>query len=108
MAKARYTAAPANWTLTPEHLRKLAQVLQQAQDGRTNNAYEMTLTPDATSTSIINPRCNTGSVVTLSPQTASAATALPFVWVEPGKGKVTFNHDSNAAKDRTFGYTITA
>jgi hypothetical protein len=104
----RFTSVPEVWADEEGHRRKLGQVLNQVQDGKTNNVYAVTLTPEAEQTVVISPRTTALSVVLLSPRTAAAAAAIPTTWVEALKGEIKFHHDNDTATDRTFGYTITA
>lgn len=86
-----------------EFSRKISLVVREIQDGKLNATAEVTLTPDATSTTIQNPRASIFTVALLSPKTAAAAASLGAVWYESHRGEVTIHHDSQPAADRTFG-----
>lgn len=74
-----------------------------------NNGADLTLTPLATSTVMLDARLSAFSVLTFMPRTANAAVALPNVWVDgQKKGEATIHHMSAAAVDQTFGVGIHA
>lgn len=76
---------------------------------KVNNGAEITLTPLATSTVLIDARLSAFSVLTFMPKTANAAIALPDIWVDgQKKGEATIHHMSAAAVDQTFGIGIHA
>lgn len=76
---------------------------------KVNNGAELTLTPLATSTVMIDARLSAFSVLTFMPKTANAAIAKPGIWVDgQKKGEATIHHVSAAATDQTFGIGIHA
>lgn len=86
-----------------ETRRTVNRVLQ----GKTNNFGTVTLTANATSTAISDPRIGINSVIHLQPTTANAAGALATTYFgSPGDGTVTITHANNAQTDKTFLYTV--
>lgn len=76
---------------------------------KVNNGAEITLTPSATSTTLIDARLSAFSVLTFMPKTANAATAKASIWVDgQKKGECTIHHASAVATDQTFGIGIHA
>lgn len=75
--------------------------------GKTNNFGTVTLTANAASTVLSDPRIGINSVIHLQPTTANAAGALATTYFgTPGDGVVTINHANNAQSDKTFAYTV--
>ncbi len=90
-----------------EAIRQIVDALRGLADGRSNAIGDVTLTQSAATTAVDDPRVGAGSVILLSPTSASAASADSFVYVQSvADGGFTLAHDSNAATDRTFRYAI--
>lgn len=76
--------------------------------GKTNNFGEVTLTANAATTTLSDPRVGINSVITLQPTTSNAAAALSTTYFDtPGNASVVIRHANNAQTDRTFAYTVT-
>jgi len=88
--------------------RQVIQAVRELIDGRSNAVGSVTLTPDATTTSVSKSTINANAVVILTPQTANAAAALAttFVAVAENGGSFVMTHANNAQTDRTFGYLV--
>lgn len=87
--------------------RTTATVIRNLVDGKSNNTGSITLTANATSTTLTDNRVGANSVIVLMPKSANAATAMTAVYVSArGTGTATLTHDSNAASDRHFEYAI--
>lgn len=86
--------------------RRLADVIRQLVEGKSNAVGTFTLTPNATSTVVMAPTCSPGSFVLLSPQTSDAANDMATTWFVAGTGQFTVNHASNPRVDRTFGFFV--
>ena len=70
---------------------------------------EITLTPDAATTTLRDPSLNPKSLIYLDPLTASAAAALVSTFVTPtdrGFGVFIITHTSDAATDRSFRWSV--
>ncbi len=88
-------------------LRKYALAIQQLSSGRSNAVIEVTLTPNATSTTVDFDNCSVDSAVLPCPMTLNAA-------AEIGNGTLRFStianrsftvaHANNAQADRTFRF----
>lgn len=88
-------------------LADVVDVLAGAMNGKTNNTGTVTLRASETTTTIVDARIGVNSVIVLSPLTATAAAAVPVVYVSArGKQTATLTHDSDAANDRMFAYAV--
>jgi len=99
-----YPKVPQTWTDAKEHLRYFANSINGLLDGQSNNTLSVTLTADATTTTITDDRIHGDSVPTLTPKTASAATAA--VSFSASKGILTLTHDSSSDTDRSFSVIL--
>lgn len=99
--------APRTWGQVPEHLRILADRINQLINGRSNAVGDVTLTANAASTTLTDARIGPDSFIGLMPTTSNAAAALTATYVTSrGKGTATITHANNAQTDRTFRYSI--
>jgi hypothetical protein len=73
-----------------------------------DNSNEVTLTPDAATTTFANSQITAGGYLGLMPQTANAADAVPSIWVETNAGAAVIHHASSPNTDQTFLTTLTA
>ena len=78
--------------------------------GRSNATGQVTLTADATTTTLVGENVNENAQIFLTPRTANAAAALATTHASitrvSGVNTVTITHANNAQTDRTFGYVI--
>lgn len=101
--------APIDWHNEQEHRRKLAEIANQAIQGKTLNVSTVTLAASATSTTLMDTRIGVESFIGFMATTANAA-------AEIGNGtlyvtnrqtmQATINHANNAQADRTFVYVV--
>lgn len=97
-----------SWSNTAEWMARLARAINNILRGKTNNWGSVTLTANAASTSVTDPRAGYNSVVTLSPTTANAAAAIATTYIATyGDGTFTITHANNAQSDKTFKYVVT-
>lgn len=96
---------------TPERVkawaRQLVQVLEREHTAM--GGGRVTLTPDATETVLSDQLIAPGASVMLMPATASAAAALATTFVPLATvldGRLTIQHASDAATDRTFFFVV--
>lgn len=94
---------PAVWSDVAGHLRRLANAINELVDGKSNATGSVTLTNSATTTTVINERCSSDSVVLLMPK--SAASAAEAWHIAPANGQFVITH-SNDVTTRSFGYVI--
>jgi hypothetical protein len=88
-----------------KELTKIVTAVNQLAQGRSNAVGSVTLTANATTTTVSSQTCGAGSVILLSPLTANAAAALATTYVSAVAPKsFTLTHASNAQVDRTFGF----
>jgi len=99
----------------PEWCRRIAQTLNGAMRGRTNNTGQVTLTANAATTAVnlSRGRLSENSVILFDPLTANAATELygATMYVLSANRNVsgevfTITHANNAQTDRIFKYAI--
>jgi hypothetical protein len=95
----------------PDLLRNIIRVIRGIMQGKTNNTGTVTLTANATTTTITFAagRLGQGTVILLSPTTANAAAALTNVYVSSrnvASNTLTLTHSNTATLDRTFSYVL--
>src|SRR4051812_5490646 len=106
MSRPSYDTAPQLQTADPQ-LRKVADVVRNAMQGKLNCVLDVTLTPSATTTTLADPRIGPFSFISFAPLTAHALAALPNLWCSPSvAGTVTITHASSANTDQTFRVAI--
>ncbi len=88
-----------------QHRRHIARVLNKVLAGATNNSLQVTLAPNATSTTVSDPRISLSTSPLLTPLTADAA-AVTGLYVVPAAGACVINHPSSASTDRTFAMAL--
>ncbi len=100
--------APMDWPgADREWSRKLAETINNIMVGRLNNGGTVTLTANATTTTLADKRIGANSIITFSPTTANAATATANLYVSAtGKQTATLTHANTADADKTFNYAI--
>lgn len=75
--------------------------------GRANNVGSVTLTANATSTTISDIRIRLTMTAVLIPRTANAAAAITNVFISAvADGSITLTHSNAASVDRTFDYVL--
>lgn len=99
----------------PEWCRRISQTLNGAMSGRTNNTDQVTLTANASSTTVnlARGRLAENSLILFDPLTANAATELAAgtMYILNSNRSVTnatftITHANNAQTDRSFRYAI--
>ena len=104
----RSFVGPGNKELA-EWVREAAGIVNSVRSGKLNNVGSVTLTENATTTTLTDPLISLDSHVSLMPTSATAAAAVGSatgVFVTPGDGTATITHNSTADLDRTFSYAI--
>lgn len=93
-------------------LRDVIFAVRQLIVGRSNATGSVTLTANATSTTIVGANVNENAQIFLTPKTANAAaeigngTMYATISRISGTPTVTITHANAASTDRTFGYVI--
>jgi len=90
-------------------VRTISEVLNKAIVGKLNVTIDLTLTPNAAQTSIIDERLSSTTVISFCPLTANAAAELAAgtLYVsQRGDGIVVITHANNAQADREFDCSI--
>lgn len=92
----------------PGFARQLASIIGGLLQGKTNNVIEVTLTANATTTTITDARIGKGTHLSWMPKTANAAAiAVPYVAdANRVNGAVTVTHANNANSDKTFSVAL--
>ena len=85
--------------------RDVAEVTNNAMNGKTNNTGSVTLRASNITTTLNDERLGFDSVVLLSPLTANAAAQSPYISTK-AKGSVIITHTSVASADLNFDYII--
>ncbi len=85
--------------------RALRQLVRELKDGKSNNTGRVTLRPGELTTPVADWRAGPETVVLLSPETASAATAAIWIAARSKHGFV-IGHDADAATDRHYRYVL--
>jgi hypothetical protein len=66
----------------------------------------VTLRTSQTTTTVVHNKVNSRSVISLTPNSANAASALATTYVVAQSGQFVIYHASATTTDRTFGYSI--
>lgn len=90
-----------------EHRRQLARAVNGILQGKTNNVVQVTLTANATTTTVTDTRIGANTGLFFSPLTADAAGALSGLYVSAQQnGSATLTHANTATTDRTFNVLL--
>lgn len=95
--------------LDETRVRVIVQAVRELFRGRSLAVGELTLTANATSTTVADPNCGEGSRISLHPRTANAAGALATTRITVAnttRGQFIVTHANTADVDKTFGYAI--
>jgi hypothetical protein len=102
-------SVPATYRDATSHLRLVVNALRELANGRVDSASEVTLTANAATTVVADPRVGPTTKVFLSPTTANAAAeqgAGTMYVSAKGDGTFTITHANNAQTDRGFDYVV--
>ena len=108
-----YPNVPASGSDESEHRRKIAQVVNNINQGKMNAVTTVTLTANAASTTLQDARITQNSFIGFMPTTANAVAAFSGLYVSNrmasnglAPGTATIVHANNAQTDRTFTVLI--
>ena len=102
-----FETPPIRHAIIDEWVHKIAYILGNVMDGKTNNTGSVTLTASTTTTTVTNARIGVDTQISLTPTTANAATALGTTYQSSNAaGSLVLTHANNAQTDRTFKYTL--
>lgn len=87
-------------------LAQIARTLNAMLRGKINCTIDVVLLDGQTSTVVTDSRIGAWSVILPMPATASAATAMGFVWIVPQSGQATIHHRSAPETDQYFRLAI--
>src|ERR1044072_7316279 len=93
--------------LNETNLPVINQAVRALAEGASNSLSQVTLTPSATTTTVLDSLATADSHVALCPLTANAAAAIPTTYVSArSPGAFTLTHANAAAVDRPLSYRI--
>lgn len=92
---------PAESAALPDVVRAVRNLYR----GKMNVAGTVTLAADAEATVLRHPAIGPASHIGLTPLTATAAAAAPWI-ASQGGGEALLAHAADAATDRTFAYAV--
>ncbi len=91
----------------PAAMRAIAVAVNHILQGRQNVILQVTLTANAASTTITDPRLSGKTALYFGPLTANAAVCAPTIWYgTKANGSVVVHHLNNAAADKTYDLLI--
>ena len=100
-----YLPPPVDAEDEADHRKRLAQAIQDVMAGKVNVTKTVTLTANAASTTLEDPRIGATTATILVPTTANAAAALGVTYQTYQNAtaeQAVINHANNAQTDRTF------
>lgn len=104
---------PARWHDTEEWLRKVAEVVNELDEGKVSSNNTVTLTASSATTVVKDYRVGSDSVILFMPLTANAAAELygatmyvTSANIDPRNHQFTITHASNSQTDRDFRYIV--
>ena len=87
--------------------RDVAEVVNNAMNGKTNNSGTFTLATSVTETTVSNERAGFDSIIVLSPRTENAATESDHTYIKTkAKGSFIIGHRNTSHTDVTYDYII--
>lgn len=91
-----------------EWVRKLAEAIDQLAAGASKTVSEVTLTANATSTTVMTPYVTPNSHITVTPTTANARDAWKDCYISARTNGTSFviTHPSDADTDKTFTFEV--
>lgn len=103
-----FSGVPTTHRDTSEHLRMIAEAVNLLMRGKSNNTGSFTLTANAASTTVTDPRVSPNTRVHAVPTTANAQAdyiAASFL-ITPGDGTFAVTHANDADADKIFVYSL--
>tara|TARA_B110000208_G_scaffold181249_1_gene231779 strand:- start:344 stop:649 length:306 start_codon:yes stop_codon:yes gene_type:complete len=87
--------------------RDVAEIVNNAMNGKTNNSGTFTLAISVTETTVSNERAGFDSVIVLSPTTENAAAEADHTYIKTkAKGSFIIGHRNTSNTDVTYDYII--
>ena len=87
--------------------RDVAEIVNNAMNGKTNNSGTFTLATSVTETTVSNERAGFDSIIVLSPRTENAAAELDHTYIKTkAKGSFIIGHRNTSHTDVTYDYII--
>jgi len=107
MAENQFPTVPITMADNSKHLRQVAISLNNTIDGKLNSTGSLTLTANATSTTLADSRISENSIILFMPITANGNSAKPNLFVSASSsGSATLTHSSSSNADQNFKYVI--
>jgi hypothetical protein len=95
-------SVPTSVTDSAIHRRLIAEGVNRLNQGHSNTTLFVTFDPGTSETVVTDSRISLQTCVSLHPQTANAAAALPTTYTVCTNGSMTINHASSTDTDLTF------
>ena len=87
--------------------RNVAEIVNNAMNGKTNNSGTFTLATSVTETTVSNERAGYDSVIVLSPTTENAAAESSYTYIKTkAKGSFIIGHRNTSNTNVTYDYII--
>lgn len=103
----QFPVAPIVNPHAEEHRRQIAIVLNNSLDGKLNSTGSITLSANATTSTLADRRLGIDSVISFMPTTANASAGITSLYVSSqGKQTATLTHANNGQTDKTYKYII--
>tara|TARA_R100001082_G_C4365746_1_gene161846 strand:- start:994 stop:1323 length:330 start_codon:yes stop_codon:yes gene_type:complete len=107
MATNQFINVPVSMPDHAQHLRLIANAVNNTLDGKINSTGNITLTASATSTTLTDKRIGLNSVIVLVPTNANSNSAKANLYVSAkDDGSATLTHSSSSNTDQTFDYVV--
>lgn len=89
-----------------QHLRLIAETVNQLLDGKLNATGTFTLSANSDTTTLADTRIGPDSVILWMPTTANAGGEIGMYVSSRGKQTATITHMNDSRTDRTFAYVV--
>lgn len=89
-----------------QQMRTTAEVVNSMLSGKLNTTVFLTLTANAATTTVMDPRISRQTTAAFSPTSANAAAEVPTLWVAMTAKQMVVHHSSAASTDRTFNVSF--
>lgn len=85
-----------------QHRQSMARAINRINQGHISSTVTLTLDPNVASTKVVDSRISQQTCASAQPQTASAASEVPTMYIVCGSGSLTVFHTNSATTDRVF------
>jgi len=107
MATNQFLNVPLSMPNQAQHLRLISNTVNNTLDGKLNSTGAVTLTANATTTSLTDERIGVNSVIIFEPTNANSNSAKAGLFVSAkASGSATLTHSSSSNTDQIFDYVV--